>query len=287
MRAGLVATFALVVVLVASACGGTKHTTYPISVYIAGQHIGAVGPGEAESFFKHTKLRVTLGYAHSIVTAPDAVERVNHALSLRHGRINLPFKPVVSTVSVAGQHQLFPHASEVTALSELLSVVSIDAPAVHLVKQVATSGPLVPQPVPGSDLVRWGDPELGFVGNYKRAGRAGFGVYEAPIKHLAAKRGIHLMDLEGKTVADVRSAVLYGHPVMAWVGGSAPDPASWLTPSGKKITVDLGEHAVVLTGARPGSFIVNDPVTGKTLKWSIAEFTKRWALIGHRALALK
>ena len=286
MRAVLVATLGAAVALIATACGATKPT-YPINVYIAGQHIGPVAPGGSAAFFKKT-LRVSLGYAHCIVHVPDGPERVDSALALRHGRIDLPFKLVLCNIAIASQHQLFPHASEVTALSELLSVLGKDVSQVKLVPQLKRSGPVDPQPVAGSKLFRWGDPEQGFVGRPDRAGtRGGFGTYEPEIKRLAAKYGVQLIDLQGKSADAVRNAVLHGHPVIAWVGGPVARPFTWLTPSGKEITVDLGSHAIVLTGAGRNYVLLTDPVTGKTFKWSTSKFSDRWALIGQRALQLR
>jgi uncharacterized protein YvpB len=170
----------------------------------------------------------------------------------------------------------------------LLQTRGVDAPQVHLVNQIKYSGPIDPQPVPGSKLFRWGDPERGFVGRYNRAGKAGFGVYEPPIEQLSAKHGVHLIDLHGKGVDAVRAALLDGHPVIAWIdwSGSGKQHATWLTPTGKKITVNLGERAVLLIGAGPDYYWLNDPVTGKSYKPSLSWFSKRWDLLGRRALEL-
>jgi uncharacterized protein YvpB len=150
------------------------------------------------------------------------------------------------------------------------------------------SGPLDPKPVAGSTLFQWGDPERGFVGRPAGGGtEGGFGVYEPPIRRLAARYGVRLVDLHDRRLAVVREAVLAGHPVLAWVGLAAGPFLSWLTPSGRKITVNLNEHAVTLVGAGPGYLLVNNPLTGRRERWSNELFSYRWKLLGRRALELR
>ena len=152
--------------------------------------------------------------------------------------------------------------------------------------QLPQSGPLDPVAVPGSSLFRWGDPDRGFVGRAAGGGtEGGFGVYEPPIRALAAHHGVHLLDLHGRSVRAVRTALLSGHPVLAWVGLAAGPYLSWLTPSGRKITVNLDEHAVALVGAGPGYVLVNNPLIGRE-RWSDSLFSYRWQLLGRRALEL-
>ena len=80
--------------------------------------------------------------------------------------------------------------------------------------------------------------------------------------------------------------MLAGHPVLAWVGLAAGPFLSWLTPSGREITVNLNEHAVTLVGAGPGYLLVNNPLTGRRERWSDELFSYRWKLLGRRALEL-
>ncbi len=153
--------------------------------------------------------------------------------------------------------------------------------------QLPQSGPLDPVPVPGSALFKWGDPERGFVGYADGGGtQGGFGVYEPPIRALAARHGVRLIDLHHRSVGAVRTALLSGRPVLAWVGLAAGPYLSWLTPSGHEITVNLNEHAVALVGAGPGYVLVDNPLSGALERWSESLFSYRWKLLGRRALAL-
>ena len=290
MRAGLVSALGAVVVLVLAACGsGQSRPTYPIQVYVAGTHFASVGLDHPGSFLPPGKLKIHVGYGNMWVKVSRAVatEMVDRGLAGRHGRVDLPFTRFSSYMKNSPQKQLFPHASEITSLSMLLGPAGIDAPQVHLVKELPRSGPADPQPVAGSKLFRWGDPDRGFVGRPDGAGRAAFGVYEAPIRRLAADYGVDLIDLHGKGVDAVRDALLDGHPVMAWVDWTGDgEHATWLTPSGKKITVNLGVRAVLLNGTGPGYYLLNDPVSGEAVKWTSAQFSRRWELLGQRALEL-
>lgn len=286
MRAGLLATLGAVLALVAAGCGGSSRPTYPIVIFIAGQKMGSVAPGESAKFFQKT-LRIGLGHGHAIINVPNGAELVDKALAARQGRIDLKFTPVQTLVQMQAQTQELPHGSELAALSMVLSLDGVKASQSKLASQLKLSPPTKQEPIPGSKLFRWGDPEKGFVGEPSVPGpKGGYGVYEPEIKRLAAKYGVPLTAPGAKTVDAVQNAVLYGHPVIAWVGGATAQPSSWLTPSGTKITADLGEHAVVLVGADRHYLVFEDPSSGGTFKWKLSEFKDRWDLIGDRALVL-
>jgi uncharacterized protein YvpB len=196
----------------------------------------------------------------------------------------VPFRTVIALRPV---RQVLHNDCEATALSMILAAAGVRAGQLELQERLPRSGPLDPQPVTGSALFLWGDPERGFVGRAAGGGtEGGFGVYEPPVRALAARYGVHLADLHGRSVAEVRTAVLAGHPVLAWVGLAAGPYLSWLTPSRHEITVNLNEHAVALVGAGPGYVLVNNPLTGAQERWSDELFSYRWKLLGQRALEL-
>ena len=150
------------------------------------------------------------------------------------------------------------------------------------------SGPLDPVAVPGSSLFRWGDPERGFVGRAAGGGtEGGFGVYEPPIKALAARHGVHLLDLHGRSVGAVRAALLAGHPVLAWVGLSAGPYLTWLTSDRARRSPSTSASMRSRSSA-PGLATCwsNNPLTGVTERWSESLFSYRWLLLGRRALEL-
>jgi uncharacterized protein YvpB len=183
--------------------------------------------------------------------------------------------------------QVLHNDCESTALSMLLAAAGVRVGQIRLQSRIPRSGPLDPEPVVGSTLFRWGDPERGFVGRPAGGGSAGgFGVYEPPIRAVAARYGVHLLDLHDDSLTAVRSALLAGHPVLAWVGLASGPFLSWLTPSDRRITVNLNEHAVTLVGAGPGFVLADNPLTGRREHWSDELFSYRWKLLGRRALEL-
>ena len=111
----------------------------------------------------------------------------------------------------------------------------------------------------------------------------GFGVYEGPIRKLASGYGVTLADLSRQPIELVLLRLRAGRPVMAWIGLSEGLYKRWRTPSGKLITVNFGEHVVVLTGMRGAMINVNDPLTGTRLQWTVAQFTEMWWRLGKRA----
>ena len=202
-------------------------------------------------------------------------------------RTPLDRQPLRTTIALRPVRQVLHNDCEATALSMLLAAAGVRAGQLELQERLPRSGPLDPEPVPGSRLFRWGDPEQGFVGRPAGGGsEGGFGVYEPPVRALAARYGVHLVDLHDRSFGAVRAAALAGHPVLAWVG-LAPGPfLTWLTPSGRKVTVNLNEHAIVLVGGGQGYVLVNNPLTGRRERWSDALLSARWKLLGRRALEL-
>jgi uncharacterized protein YvpB len=265
------------------------QTPRPLAVYAAGRRIAVVQPGrrriDLPDMIRVRRGRASLSLAVRLEPARLSVSR---ALATDKRRVNVPVVPVRTTIALRPARQVLHNDCEATALSMLLAAAGIRAGQLELQERIPRSGPLDPEPVSGSRLFRWGDPELGFVGRPAGGGAAGgFGVYEPPIRAVASSYGVHLLDLHGRSVGAVRALVLAGHPVLAWVGLAAGPYQSWLTPSGREITVNLNEHAIVLVGAGPGYVLVNNPLTGRRERWNEGLFSYRWKLLGRRALELR
>lgn len=288
----LLATTAAVAGCGASRAAAPPTTTAPpprpLTLLADGRSVATIRPPYRLPRLPRT-FRVHEGLAHIDLRLERTRVRadVRHAVSLRQTRLELPLAPVSSTIAIRPVRQVLHNDCEATALSMLLTAAGVHAGQLELQERIPISGPLDPEPVAGSTLPRWGDPERGFVGRVDGGGTGGgFGVYEPPIRRLAARYGVRLADLHGSSVAAVRADVLAGRPVLAWVG-LAPGPyRSWLTPSGREITVNLNEHAVTLVGAGPGYVLVDNPLSGRRERWSDELFSARWKLLGRRALAL-
>lgn len=182
--------------------------------------------------------------------------------------------------------QVYRNNCETAALSMLLASVGARIDQRNLQRQIRRSGPLDPI-VAADGAWTWGDPAKGFVGRAEGGGTAGgFGVYQEPIRALAGRYGVPLIDL---TLQRDRlfAQLTRGRPVMAWIGLSRGPYRSWRTPAGERVTVNFGEHVVVLTRLRGSSITVNDPLTGTRLVWTRAQFLAKWKLLGRRALGLR
>jgi uncharacterized protein YvpB len=288
---------ALLAVAALAGCGGAGRSTstnrpprpQPVRVFAAGKDLGSVRPGSRRRLRVPRQLAIHRGRARLVVAIPHrrAMREIARAEWLGESRLDLSVVPVSSSIALRPIRQVLHNDCEATSLSMLLAAAGVHAGQLELQARLPRSGPLDPEPVAGSSLFRWGDPERGFVGRPAGGGtEGGFGVYEPPIRALAARYGVHLVDLHGRSVSAVRSVVLAGHPVLAWVGLAAGPYLSWLTPSGRKITANLDEHAVVLVGAGRGFVLVNNPLSGAREQWSDELFSYRWRLLGQRALEL-
>lgn len=182
--------------------------------------------------------------------------------------------------------QAYRNNCETASLSMLLAAAGVTVDQRQLQRELVKSG--APDPSLAADgSWTWGDPALGFVGRVMGGGTAGgFGVYEGPIRQLASSYGVTLADLSRQPIELVLSRLRAGRPVMAWIGLSEGPYKRWRSPSGKLITVNFGEHVVVLTGMRGAMINVNDPLTGTRLQWTVAQFTEMWWRLGKRALSL-
>jgi uncharacterized protein YvpB len=286
-----VASAAVVLAGCASGRATSTRTTAPprpLVLYAAGKRIEAIRPFQRR-FRLPNRITVRHGRVRQelAILEPFARRQVRHAL--RHAVVlNLPVAPLWTTIALRPVRQVLHNNCEATALSMLLAAAGVRVGQLRLQARLPRSGPLAPEPVAGGALFRWGDPDKGFVGRPAGGGtEGGFGVYEPPVRALAARYGVHLLDLHGRSLAVVRHEVLAGHPVLAWVGLADGPFLSWLTPAGRKITVNLNEHAVTLVGAGPGYVLVNNPLTGRRERWSNELFGYRWKLLGRRALGLR
>ena len=285
----------LLTAAVLAGCGASAGTTTtapppprPVALFAAGRKVALVRPPFRLPKLPHT-VRVRRGRARIVYHLGRSGARValRRAAARGETRANLPLVPVSSSIALRPVLQVLHNDCEATALSMLLADAGVHVSQLALQDRLPISGPLDPDPVVGSTLFRWGDPERGFVGRADGGGtEGGFGVYEPPIRRLAARYGVQLEDLHGTTVGAVRAVLLSGRPVLAWVGLADGPYLSWLTPAGKEITVNLNEHAVTLVGAGPGYVLVDNPLSGRRERWTDAFFSVRWMRLGRRALAL-
>lgn len=202
------------------------------------------------------------------------------------GRVVIPAFPAAANTWLPIVRQALRNNCETAALSMLLVDRGVRVDQLTLQRRLRRSGTRDPVLDADGSIAIWGDPSEGFVGRPEGGGPAGgFGVYQGPIRALARTYGVALEDLSGSPASLVYRRLLAGHPVLVWLGLSEGPFRQWKTASGKTITVNFGEHTVVLTGIDGDRVYVNDPLTGKRVVWSRAQFEQMWRLLGRRALA--
>jgi uncharacterized protein YvpB len=129
----------------------------------------------------------------------------------------------------------------------------------------------------GSGL-RWGDPYTAFVGNPdgSEVAMTGYGTYYPSIARAAAALGgTVLRSGEGISPADLYTAVLDGHPVVAWVTYQwvSAQRSDYVALDGRTIPyAGPVEHAITVVGVTAGTVTVNDPDFGRyTVSKSVFE----------------
>jgi uncharacterized protein YvpB len=209
------------------------------------------------------------------------------ALRSGGGRVVVPERPTSASMDLPVVKQAFRNNCETAALSMLLAARGVRVSQLRLQRELPRSAPLDPKPDPGGGLPTWGDPDRGFVGRVEGGGTSGgYGVYQAPVRRLARRYGVGLLDLTGAPESRVRDHLLSGRPVMVWVGLSEGPYKTWRSSEGRRIKGNLGEHTVVLTGIRGQELSVNDPLMGIRTTWKRDYFRELWERLGRRALSI-
>jgi uncharacterized protein YvpB len=232
---------------------------------------------------KRGLLLITLVALLAIIARQGAGESRAHAASAAQTRSQAA---ALQPGPVPLYKQAYRNNCETAALSMLLGSAGVRVDQRKLQRELPRSGPLDPI-VAADGTWTWGAPDEGFVGRVEGGGSAGgFGVYQGPIRRLAARYNIHLTDLSRTNINTIVGRLRQGRPVMSWIGLSEGPYRRWRTPGGRSISVNFGEHAVVLTGISSGMILVNDPLSGTRLRWTVDEYAAKWKLLGQRALGL-
>jgi uncharacterized protein YvpB len=224
------------------------------------------------------RARITYRY-DAEVTATRVVAAARDGSTVQAARV-----PVASVIRAPVVRQAQRNTCESAALEVLLATTGRGVDQRRLQAALPRSGPLDPRGS-GPDRV-WGDPDRGYVGRPDGGGVAGgFGVYQGPVRATAARFGVRLHALAGRSPQDVYDSLLAGHAVMAWVGLSQGPFGTWRSPQGRNLKVNFGEHTVVLHGLRrDGRLMVSNPLQGTRELWTRESFETMWQLLGRRAL---
>lgn len=286
---------------VVSASGGGSNPTSivetgtraaPIELVAGDDVVASIEPVEAD--------RLAAGRGRLPVKAERIVKQGSARLTLRvdepalrdalaeaegGSRVEVPERTISSKIDAPIFQQAFQDNCETAALSILLSTVGVEKDQLDLQEQITAAEPLDPE-IAADGKTIWGDPDLGFVGRVDGGGPAGgFGAFTGPVMELAS-RWSNPVDLTGVDPQEVYSRLRSGRAVMVWIGLSDGPYTSWRSPEGRKVTVNYGEHTVVLTGIEGDQISVNDPIDGLRKVWTKADFEAKWDLLDNRAIGL-
>jgi uncharacterized protein YvpB len=197
--------------------------------------------------------------------------------------------PAAELLAVGLDRQDQAASCEVAALKMALAYRGIPSTEAQLLELVGVDA-RPPQEDERGNLVRWGNPNLTFVGSPsgRQAEHTGYGVYAAPIAKVAAEVGARVGRAgTGIPAGDVYAAVLAGHPAVAWVTSDyrRGSVRTWTSWDGAAIPYSLNEHAVTVVGVTPGAVVINDPWWGQIWK-SKADFEAAYSTFAQMAVIL-
>lgn len=175
---------------------------------------------------------------------------------------------------------------EVTSLAMLLQYAGLDVDKMTLAEQI------VKDPTPFEiydNMIHFGNPDDGFVGDIETFDKPGYGVYHHPVMELTEHYlPGRVVDATGSDFDDVLSFVQRGVPV--WVITNMnyeklQDDAfeTWDTPDGA-IDITYLEHSVLITGYDNDTIYINDPL-GEMDHVDRQDFIEAWEQMGRQAIS--
>lgn len=198
----------------------------------------------------------------------------------------LPTKQLLN-VPLIRQNPELRYGCEVTSLAMMLQYAGANTNKMELFQKVKKdSDPL--QRSGKGDIVRWGNPADGFVGDM--TGRsAGYAVFDKPMEELVnSYLPGRAVNLTNKSFDEVLQHVAKGYPVVVWTTGDYRLPDRWEAwyHGNQLIKTPLDLHAVVLVGFDQNSVYLNDPLSGrKQVRVGKQQFISSWHALHSRAIS--
>jgi g-D-glutamyl-meso-diaminopimelate peptidase len=196
---------------------------------------------------------------------------------------------IIHHVPSISQFPQLRNGCEVTSLAMLLNFSGIRVSKMTLAANVNKDT----TPLAGTmwDIERWGDPNVGFVGSIYTS--PGYGVYHKPLLALAQRYvGKRAVDLTGDSFANLESYIRRGDPVEVINSYNLqPLTSGWQTYEdefGKKITINMNEHAVLIVGYNTKYVWINNPLKSDGAYEVIpkAQFIAAWRQFGKQAITV-
>lgn len=196
------------------------------------------------------------------------------------------FAQTMLDVPLIHQNPELKYGCEVTSLAMMLQFAGVNTNKMELYERIQKDmDPLVKRK---GDILQWGDPDVGFVGDMTGK-QAGYAVFEGPMIQLINRYLPNkAVNLTNRPFQELEDHVQNGYPVVVWTTGDyrLPDrPESWLH-EGKRIETPLDLHAVVLVGYDDQYVYLNDPLSGrKQVKVNKQQFIVSWQALKNRAVS--
>lgn len=195
---------------------------------------------------------------------------------------------IMLNVPLIRQNPELKYGCEVTSLAMVLQYGGANTTKMKLFREIEKD----PDPLTRSrgDILRWGNPADGFVGDM--TGRhAGYAVFDKPmidlINHYFPGRAVNLT---GKDFNEVLAHVSEGYPVVVWTTGDYRLPDRWESwkHGAQTIKTPLDLHAVVLVGYDGNTVYINDPLSGrKQVPVNKQKFINTWKAMQSRAVSYR
>ncbi|MHC0038620.1 C39 family peptidase [Pseudoneobacillus sp. C159] len=190
-------------------------------------------------------------------------------------------------VPLINQNPELRYGCEVTSLAMVLQFAGVKVSKLELYKKVKKDPDPIKRAANG-DIVYWGDPHQGFVGDMTGK-RAGYAVFDKPISQLVNDylpgRSVNLTN---QPFDKVLQHVSKGYPVVIWTTGDYRLPDRWESwrHGTQTIKTPLDLHAVVLVGFDQQNVYLNDPLSNrKNVKVNKQRFIKSWEALKSRAVS--
>lgn len=190
-------------------------------------------------------------------------------------------------VPLIKQNPELKYGCEVTSLAMVLRYAGAQTDKLSLAEKLKKDpDPLVRNQ--SGDIIKWGNPNHGFVGDI--TGRqAGYAVFDEPMIHLMEEYlPGRSRNLTNRPFEDLLRSVANGRPVVVWTTGDYLLPDRWeeWQHGYETIKTPLDLHAVVLVGYNDRYVYINDPLSGKkSVPVNKLQFIKSWEALKKRAVS--
>jgi len=197
----------------------------------------------------------------------------------------------IFSLSVPLYRQTHAFTCNITAVAMVLSYSGVPSSEMSVYNNIAKDN--TPCTIAGSDIITWGNPHAGYVGNIDGAGECGgYGIYWEVASSYMSSVGVSNRIYTGWNVADLAREVQNGHPAVIWWqnGWASPYDKSWNTPDGQYIRAINGMHSEVVIGFigpvdNPTHIITNDPWRGRRTL-TVSYFNSLWGYFNRTAVVV-